>query len=82
MKQKDIALIIVSAFISAVFAVVLSKFVIAPPQNQHQRVEVVDKISPDFKTPDKLFTSDSINPTRTITVKPGDNTNPFNNANQ
>lgn len=75
MKQKDITLIIVVAFISGVVSITLSKYFIAPPKNRHQKVEVVEPISSDFLKPDSAyFNKNSVDPTKLITI--GDNANP------
>lgn len=75
MKQKDIALIAVVVIISAVISVLVSNVVFAPPKNRQQKVEVVQPISADFPVPDShYFNSQSIDPTKLITI--GDNTNP------
>lgn len=78
MKQKDIALIIIVAFISAVASIVLSKVLITTPKNRQQKVEVVDKIDSSFPTPNKkYFNSNSINPTEIIRIQNNNNTQPF-----
>lgn len=75
MKQKDIALIAVVIVISTVISIVVSKVVFAPPKNRQQKVEVVQPISADFPLPDsQYFNSQSIDPTRVISI--GNNTNP------
>lgn len=74
MKQKDIALIIVVVFISAIVSLVVSKFLFAS-KNRQQQVEVVQPISADFASPDKRYFNDkSFDPTELITI--GNNTNP------
>lgn len=79
MKQKDFALIIIIAFISAVISFVVSNKIFVTPANRQQEVEVVDKISPDFTTPArKYFNSNSIDPTQTNQIGSDNNQNPFN----
>lgn len=69
MKQKDIALIMVTVFISAVLSIVLSRFLFANPQSRKQTAEVVDVITPEFSAPPKkYFNENSINPTQPITL--------------
>jgi hypothetical protein len=69
MKQKDIALIIVMAFVSAILALVVSKLVFSAPQNRQQKAEVVDIITPEFPTPPpKYFNNDSVNPAQPISI--------------
>ncbi len=73
MKQKDIALIIVMVFISAVLALVVSKFVFSAPQNREQKAEIVDEITPDFSTPPtKYFNAQSVDPTQPISIGTND----------
>ncbi len=75
MKQKDFILIIVIAFISGIFSLFLSKYLITAPKNRSAKVTVAEKITSDFPIPDnKYFNTNSINPTRLIKV--GDNANP------
>lgn len=75
MKQKDIALIAVVVFISAVFSIVISKSVFVKPVNRQQEVEVVQAINSKFTPPAKKYFNDkSFDPTRSITI--GDNANP------
>ncbi len=80
MKQKDIALIIVIAFISGVVSFVLSNKLFVTPSNRQQQVEVVDPINASFNLPSKkYFNSSSINPTQTPTINGNNNNqNPFN----
>lgn len=83
MKQKDIALIIVVAFISAMLSFFVSNKIFVTPTNRQQRVEVVDKITADFTGPDKRFINpESINPTLNTPLQPGTNQNPFNGSGQ
>ncbi len=79
MKQKDIILLIVVAFISGVLAILATKFFIAPPKKRQQKVEVVEAINADFKEPDKkYFNPSAINPTKVIQIGPSDNQDPIN----
>lgn len=79
MKQKDIVLIIVVCFFSAVFALILSNVVIASPKNRQQKAEVVDKITDEFQEPDKkYFNNTSVNPTQNIRIGDVQNPTPFN----
>ncbi|MCA9327142.1 hypothetical protein KDA14_01300 [Candidatus Saccharibacteria bacterium] len=82
MKQKDIAVIIIVAFISAVVSFILSGKLFVTPENRQQSVEVVDAISTQFDLPDaRYFNAESINPTQSSKL---DSTNqtPFNSATQ
>lgn len=75
MKQKDIALIAVVIFISAILSIVVSKAVFVKPANRQQEVEVVQAINSKFDPPDKRYFNDqAFDPTQPITI--GDNANP------
>lgn len=79
MKQKDVALIIVVIFISAVVSLIASNLIFASPKNRQQQVEVVDKISSEFPPPDPRYFNDrSFDPTKLITIGDTNNPNPFN----
>lgn len=79
MKQKDISLILVVVFVSAVFSLVISNIFISTPENRQEQVEVVGVISSDFPEVDKQFFNDqAINPT--VIIKIGENQNPSNPA--
>ena len=80
MKQKDIALIMVMVFVSAVLALIISRLIFSSPKNREQTAEVVDVITAEFPEPSsKYFNIDSINPTRQIRIGTDDpNPNPFN----
>jgi len=72
MKQKDIALILVMVFISAILSLVISKFVFSTPQNRQQQAEVIDIITPEFPTPPpKYFNANAVDPAQPISL--GDN---------
>jgi hypothetical protein len=78
-KQKDVALIIVIAFASAVIALVLSNILFGSPARSQQKAEVVDPITAEFPAPDsRYFNSKSVDPTQTITIGNGQsNQTPF-----
>jgi len=83
MKQKDLALILVMVFISAVVAFVVSRWVFGSPKNSKQTAEVVDVISSDFSLPSsKYFNAESVNPTKQIEIGGSSNPNPFNSKPQ
>ncbi len=83
MKQKDIALILVIAFLSTIISLFLSKAIFASPKNRHQQVEVVQPISADFPPPDShYFNGSAFDPTKLITIGQNNNTNPFNSNSQ
>ena len=78
MKQKDIVLIIVISFISAVFSLFLSNAMFSSPKNRQEKVEVVDAITADFSKPDvKYFNPNAINPTQLIQIGENPNPQPF-----
>jgi hypothetical protein len=80
MKQKDITLIVVVVAISAIVSLVLSNLLISSPKNRKEKVEVVQKITSDFPTPDKkYFNAQSIDPTKLIQIGDNQNTQPFSN---
>jgi hypothetical protein len=81
MKQKDVAIIIVVAFISAIVSFIVSDKLFVTPTNRKQQAEVVDVIQPSFQTPDKkYFNSSSIDPTQTTNIGSDSNQNPFNGS--
>jgi len=79
MKQKDIILIIVVVFISAVVSYFLSGLLITSDKNRQEKVEVVEKISGTFDRPNsKYFNPNSNNPTKLIQIGDSVNDTPFN----
>jgi hypothetical protein len=81
MKQKDIALIIIVVFFSAVISFLVSKTLFAPPENRQQQVEVVQPITADFPKPDsRYFNKDSFDPTQSITIGQNANADPFSST--
>ncbi len=69
MKQKTIMTIIVVSILSIIVAYFSSNFLFRSPKNRQQKVEKVEKISTDFKTPDKTyFNEKSIDPTQIIKI--------------
>lgn len=78
MKQKDIALILVISFMSAVLSLVVSNFLFKSNQKNLDS-HVVTAITKDFPEPDKkYFNENSINPTQTIQIGSNTNQQPFN----
>lgn len=83
MKQKDVAVIIVVAFISAVASFLVTGKLFVTPENRQQAVEVVDVITTDFQLPDsRYFNSNSINPTIESELGTTTNQTPFNSTSQ
>jgi hypothetical protein len=81
MKQKDVALIIVIAVVSAIISIFASKAIFAPPTNREQDVGVVQPITADFPQPDsRYFNSSVFDPAQSVTVTQNNNTNPFNGS--
>lgn len=79
MKRKDFLLIAVVIIISTAFALVLSSLLIGSPQKNLQEAEVVQAITSNFPPADeRYFNSNSINPTKLITIGDNANSNPFN----
>jgi hypothetical protein len=82
MKQKDIALIIVIVFVSAVLSLFVSKAIFSSPENRQQTAEVVQPITADFPKPDtRYFNTQAFDPTKVITVGDNANPNPFSSNN-
>jgi hypothetical protein len=78
MKQKDISVIVIIAFISAVISFVVSSRVFVTPANRQQKVPVVDSISNTFTKPSsKYFNDKSIDPTQQVRISNNTNQNPF-----
>jgi hypothetical protein len=82
-KQKDIALIVVVAVVSAAIALVLSNILFGSPSRSKQTAEAVDPITPAFAAPDqRYFNITSVDPTQTITIGNQSNQTPFNTPSQ
>jgi hypothetical protein len=78
MKQKDIAVIAIIIFISAIFSYVISNKLFAAPASREQTVDIVQPISSAFPQPDKaFFNSGAYDPTQLIQIGQSNNTNPF-----
>ena len=83
MKNKDIALIVVVGFISAVISFLVSGMLFAPPSNRQQQVEVVQPISSSLEQPDsRFFNKDAYDPTQQITISQNANNDPFKEPTQ
>jgi hypothetical protein len=78
MKQKDIALIIIVIFFSAVISLAVTQTLFSTKGKKSLSAEIVEPINSDFKEPDKtVFNSDAINPTQLIQIGGEGNQNPF-----
>lgn len=83
MKQKDIALVLVVCFVSAVIAFFLSNWLFGGEQSREQKAETIDVITSEFRQPpEKYFNANSINPTKLIEIGGDPNPNPFGNGSQ
>ena len=81
MKQKDIALIIVIVFVSAIASLLISSKLFVTSGNRQQKVETVDVISSEFQTPNaRYFNTDSIDPAQLVQIGNNNNTNPFSGS--
>jgi hypothetical protein len=77
-KRKDIPIILVIVFVSAIISLFVSKAIFAQPKNRQQKVDVVQPITTDFPKPDsQFFNSNAIDPTKLITIGQNSNSNPF-----
>jgi hypothetical protein len=80
MKQKDIALIIVIAGISAIVSIFISKAIFSTTSNPLQ-AQTVQPIASYFPKPNSLyFNSGTFDPSKSITIDQNNNSTPFNNA--
>jgi hypothetical protein len=83
MKQKDIALVLVVCFVSAVLAFFLSNWLFGGEQSRGQKAETIDVITSEFRQPpEKYFNTRSVNPTKLIEIGGNPNPNPFGNGSQ
>jgi hypothetical protein len=81
MKQKDVAVILIIAFISGIVSFLVSNKLFVTPDNRQQKAEVVDPITASFQNPDKkYFNSSSIDPTQSSVIGGDNNQNPFNGS--
>lgn len=79
MKQKDIAVILVIVFVSAVVSFFASKLLFGGKTLHNQEVEKVAPITTQFAEPSKKYFNDnSLNPARPVPVDGNNNNNaPF-----
>jgi hypothetical protein len=83
MKQKDIALIAVIVFISAIISLFVSKAIFNSPKNRQQTVEVVQPITAEFQQADNhYFNKDAFDPTKPITIQQSSTSDPFSGTSQ
>lgn len=78
MKQKDIALVIIIAAVSAVLAFFVSNWIFGGQRSGEQTAEVIDVITDEFRQPpEKYFSANSVNPTKLIEIGGESNPSPF-----
>ena len=83
MKRKDVALVLIIAFITGTISFVVSGSLFSNTAATHQQAAVVDVISPTFPLPSvQYFNSNSIDPTQLIQIGNNNNTNPFAGSTQ
>jgi len=74
-------LIVIVVFISGIASFIISNKIFATPASRQEKVEVVEPITSNFKTPlssDKYFNSNSFDPSQTIHIGDNNNNQPFN----
>jgi hypothetical protein len=80
MKKKDLAVIVMSVIVAAIFSFIICNKFIGNGKDSQQRVEVVKPITAEFNLPNKdIFNSIAINPTKVIEIGPNTNNQPFAN---
>lgn len=78
MRKNDIAMIILIASISAMFAYFVGRAVIGDPQSKSVTVKTIDAISTEVEKPDQtVFNKNAINPTVEINIGNSSNQEPF-----
>lgn len=83
MKQKDIAIIVVVTIVAGVFSFLIANMLFGGDKAYKLTAPTVDTITADFKQPDPTyFNSNSLNPTKDITIGGSTNTTPFNGSSQ
>jgi len=81
MKQKDLPIILVVVFISAVLSFIVSRALFSSSSSRRQQVDVVQSISSSFPAPDgRYFNNNAVDPTQLIQVGTNNNTNPFSSS--
>lgn len=77
MKQKDILLVVVIGFVSAMASLVLSNFLFGAKSHK-LTAETVDAITSTFNVPDSQhFNPNAVDPTKTIKIGDSSNNTPF-----
>lgn len=79
MKQKDVAMILVVSFASAVLSLVVSNLLFGSQSKRNLEAPVVTAITPEFNEPEKKYFNDqSVDPTQIIRIGDNANNQPFN----
>lgn len=82
MKQKDIATIIVIAFLAGIISFFVANQIFVTSETRQQKAAVVDVISAEMSLPDeRFFNSNSLNPSRNTALDTTNDT-PFNGTSQ
>lgn len=79
MKQGDIALVIIVAFIAGIMSFIITGMIFGKPTDLKTEVEKVEPITAEIPPADtRYFNADSINPTQIIRIGgEQDNSQPF-----
>lgn len=78
MKKNDIAMIILIASVSALFAYFTGRALIGDPESRAVKVKTVEAISTEVERPDTtVFNKNAINPTVEINIGNSSNQQPF-----
>lgn len=79
MKQKDIAMILVISFMSAVLSLVISNVLFSSQSKRTLEADVVTAITTEFNEPEKKYFNDqAVDPTQIIRIGDNANQQPFN----
>jgi hypothetical protein len=83
MKQKDVLLVVAVVIVSGTLSFFISKLLFTVPKNHETKVEIVQPISADFPQPDShYFNTNSVDPTKNISIGSSQNTQPFSSQGQ
>lgn len=83
MRQKDIAVLILVAAISAMISFFVSGMLFGSPSDREEQVEEVQAISSSLDQADQRYFNDqAIDPTQPITIGPNANPAPFQTSDQ
>lgn len=83
MKQKELLIIGMTAFVAAIFSIFLSGILFGSPKKNPIKVPVVEKISSNFPVVQNdenykpIFNDKALNPTQLIQIGGSSNTQPF-----